>query len=126
MPATRKSFDLFQWLFGAGEERLGQFAEQLLSSPRLMASLAVALQQAAEAKGRVDRNMQMILGAFNLPSKSDLTRLQSKVDAIQGSLVNLSMKIDRLLAEQDGVAKPAPRRAARRPRPEKPPLPSND
>ncbi len=126
MPATRKSFDLFQWLFGAGEERLGQFAEQLLSSPRLMASLAVALQQAAEAKGRVDRNMQMILGAFNLPSKSDLTRLQSKVDAIQGSLVNLSMKIDRLLAEQDGVAKTAPRRAARRPRPEKPPLPSND
>ncbi len=117
MAGTGKSFDLFQWLYGAGEERLGVLAEQILMNPRLMAALAAALQRAAETKGRMDRNMQMILGALNLPSKSDLTRLQSKLDAVQGSLVNLSMKVDRLLAERDSPA-PAPlRRAPRRPAP---------
>ncbi len=113
MAETRKSFDLFQWLYGAGEERLGAFAEQILMNPRLMAALAAALQRAAETKGRMDRNMQMILGALNLPSKSDLTRLQAKLDAVQGSLVNLSMKVDRLLAERDSPP-PAPRRSTPR------------
>ena len=32
----------------------------------------------------------------------DLARLQTKLEVIQGSLVNLSLKIDRLLAEREG------------------------
>ena len=60
-----------------------------------------ALQRAAKTKGQVDRNMQMVLGLLNLPSKADYNKLLSKIEALQGSLVNLNIKVDRLLADRD-------------------------
>ena len=91
-------------LYGFGEERLGRFAEELLSNPRVADAFSAALQRAFETKGRVDRNMQMILTLLNLPSRADLNRLVSKLEAIQGSLVNLNLKVDRLMSTR------APRR----------------
>ena len=43
----------------------------------------------------------MLLGLLNMPSKADYNRLLSKIEALQGSLVNLNIKVDRLLAERD-------------------------
>ena len=103
-------------LYGLGEERLGRFAEDLLSNPRVAETFAAALRRAFETKGRVDRNMQTVLGLLNLPSRADLSRLLTKLEAIQGNLVNLNLKIDRLLATQ------APRRRTSR----KPPASSSD
>ena len=85
-------------LLGLGEERLGRLAEELLSNPRVAETFSTALQKAFEAKGRVDRNMQTVLGLLNLPSRADMTRLLTKLEAIQGSLVNLNVKVDRLLS----------------------------
>jgi hypothetical protein len=117
--ADRKQPDsLWQRLVGAGEERLGQFAEEMLSSPHVTEALAGALRKAAQTKGQVDRNMQAVLSALNLPTKADLTRVVNKVEALQGSLVNLNIKIDRLLAAQ-AAAKPTPTPTARAPRPKK-------
>jgi hypothetical protein len=48
----------------------------------------------------MDRNMQALLGLFNMPSRADLSRVVTKLEAIQGSLVNLNLKMDRLLATQ--------------------------
>lgn len=53
-----------------------------------------------EAKGKVDRNIQTVLGLLNVPSRSDVTRLATKLEAIQGNLMNLNLKMDRLLAER--------------------------
>jgi hypothetical protein len=85
-------------LYGFGEERLGRFAEELLSNPRVADAFSVALRRAFETKGRVDRNMQTVLALLNLPSRADLNRLLTKLEAIQGSLVNLNLKVDRLMA----------------------------
>jgi len=87
-------------LYGLGEEKLARFAEELLSNPRVADAFSAALRKAFETKGRVDRNMQFMLGLLNLPSRADLTRLATKIEAIQGSLVNLNLKVDRLLATQ--------------------------
>jgi hypothetical protein len=87
-------------LFGLGEEKLARFAEELLSNPRVADAFSAALRKAVETKGHVDRNMQLVLGLLNLPSRADLTRLLTKIEAIQGSLVNLNLKVDRLLAAQ--------------------------
>jgi len=67
------------------------------------------VQAAVEAKGRIDRNVQMVLGLMNLPSRADLTRIATKLEAMQGSLVNLNLKVDRLLS----VSKPR-RRTSRK------------
>jgi hypothetical protein len=38
---------------------------------------------------------------LNLPSKADYNRLLAKIESLQGSLVNLNIKLDRLLAERE-------------------------
>lgn len=115
--ADRKEPDsLWQRLVGAGEERLGQFAEEILSSPHVTEALAGALRRAARTKGQVDRNMQAVLSALNLPTRGDLARVVNKVEALQGSLVNINIKLDRLLAERDAAkraAAPKPSRPRR-------------
>jgi hypothetical protein len=66
-----------------------------------------ALRKALETKGRMDRNMQTLLGLLNMPSRSDMNRLLTKLEAIQGSLVNLNLKVDRLLAARTARPRPA-------------------
>jgi len=118
--AERKEPDsLWQRIVGAGEERLGQFAEEVLGSPHVTEALASALRRAARTKGQVDKNMQLVLSALNLPTRADLNKVVNKVEALQGSLVNINIKLDRLLAERQAEkARPA---APRAPRPRKPP-----
>jgi hypothetical protein len=104
---TRSGDNVWGWLLGAGEERLGQFAEEVIGNPRIREALGAAFRRAARTKGQVDRNMEMILAALNLPTRRDFDKLYAKVEALQGSLVNLSIKLDRLAAAQQS-AKPAP------------------
>ena len=91
---------LFQRLYDMGEERLNVLAEELLASPRFAEVLGAALQRGMEAKGKVDQNMQTILNLLNVPSKADYKKLATKIEALQGSLVNLNIKLDRVLAAQ--------------------------
>jgi hypothetical protein len=128
MADRKQPESIWQRLVGAGEERLGQFAEEILSSPHVTEALAGALRRAAQTKGQVDRNMQAVLSALNLPTRADLNRVVNKVEALQGSLVNVNIKLDRLLAAQ-AAAKAAPPRAARAKKPKphsRPHGPSDD
>ena len=104
---ARREPTLLSWIVEMGEARLLQFAEELFANPKMAEAFSSALQSAAKTKGQVDKNMQMVLGLLNLPSKADYNRLLSKIEALQGSLVNLNIKVDRLLAERD---RPKPRR----------------
>jgi hypothetical protein len=98
---ARQERTILSWVVEMGEARLVQFAEELLANPRMAEAFSAALQRAARTKGQVDRNMQMLLGMLNLPSKADYNRLLSKIESLQGSLVNLNIKLDRLLAERE-------------------------
>lgn len=121
--ATRDEPTILQRLFSLGEERMNKLLEELMSNPRFAEALGKAVQTALETKGRVDRNMQTVLSILNLPSKSDYRKLATKIEALQGSLVNLNIKLDRILAAQQAAAKaPAPK--AEKPR--KPRAPSEE
>jgi hypothetical protein len=106
----REDTHILRRLYGLGEDALGRLAAELLANPRVAEAFATALRKAMETKGRVDRNVQTVLALLNLPSRADVHRLLGKLEAVQGSLVNLNLKVDRLLAEHP------PRRAARKPR----------
>jgi hypothetical protein len=108
---ARRDRTMLTWIVEMGEARLVQLAEELLANPRMAETFSGALQRAARTKGQVDRNMQMLLGLLNVPSKADYNRLLSKIESLQGSLVNLNIKLDRLLAEQRNS--PKRRRAAK-------------
>lgn len=113
MAQRKESETLWQRWVEAGEEKLGQIAEDLLANQRVTEALAAALSRAAQTKGKVDRNLQVLLGALNLPSRQDFNKLVNKVETLQGSLVNLNIKLDRLVAalEAKKRATPAPRAA---------------
>lgn len=120
---------ILQKLFSLGEDRMNKLLEELLSNPRFAEALGKTVQAALETKGRVDRNMQTVLSLLNLPSKSDYKKLATKIEALQGSMVNLSIKLDRILAAQKNgeapAAAPKATKAPSRPRPIKEPKPGD-
>jgi hypothetical protein len=105
-------------LYERGEEAVGVFLEELVGNKRVREELGKTLGRAADAKKRVDKNMQAVLSLLNVPSRADLQKLQTKVEALQGSMVNLSMKLDRVIAAQQAQAETAraPHPQTRRPR----------
>ncbi len=58
------------------------------------------MQKGFETKGAIDRNLQTVLALLNVPSRKDFGKLLTKLDVIQGSLANLNIKVDRLLAAE--------------------------
>ena len=87
-------------LYERGEEALNVFLDELLRNRRLRNELGKTVGRAADAKKRVDRNIQTLLSLLNLPSRGDYDRLLTKIEALQGSMVNLNIKLDRMLAGQ--------------------------
>ncbi len=66
-------------------------------------------------KDKIDKNMTALLSLLNLPSRADYERLVTKIARLHGSLVNVNMKLDRLIAgqKQPGSRAGAKKRAAR-------------
>ncbi|MGD9764560.1 MAG: hypothetical protein AB7V27_12670 [Candidatus Binatia bacterium] len=117
-PRTEGS-TLLSGLLQRGEEAVGVFVQELTRNPPLRDQFGKALARAADAKRAVDGNLEAVLAALNVPSRADYKRLLAKMDAIEGRLVTLGMKLDRLLAAQDaaasrGAAEHPTRRASQR------------
>lgn len=110
MAERRNPDNVWQWLVEAGEEKVSAVAGEVLQNPRVTEAVAGALKRAAETKGTVDKNMERLMAALNVVSRSDHEKLLNKVEALQGSLVNINIKLDRLLAQQEPKKPPAPRR----------------
>jgi hypothetical protein len=92
---------VFSGLCSLGEQAVATVLGLLGGGRGVGDVLGRGARRAAETKGRFDRAMQGILGFLNLPSRADYNRLLSKVEVLQGSLVNLNIKVDRLLAARE-------------------------
>ncbi len=96
-----ESQNLLQWMYERGEETVAQALEDLLGRPGVSDGLTKVVKRAAQTKGRVDRNLETVLHLLNLPTRADYHKLLVKIEHLQGSLVNLNMKLDRLMAAQE-------------------------
>ena len=103
MPAKRSSepTSVLQWLIERGEDALGQALQDVFQRPGALRQLSRTGRAAAKSRGQAEKNLDVVLHLLNLPTRTDLQKLQAKLDHVQGSLVNLSIKVDRLLAEQE-------------------------
>jgi hypothetical protein len=104
-----------------GEEVIGVFLEEILDGLHVRDELSKTVRRAAGARKRVEGNIESLLTLLSVPTRSDYKRLAKRIDELQGSLVNINMKLDRLLAERGASpalsvphAKPAARRGAKR------------
>ncbi len=104
--SARDPQNLLQWLYERGEETVGQVLDDVLGRRGVSDNLAKIADRAVKTKGRVDRNVETLLHLMNLPSRADYHKLLVKIEHLQGSLVNVSMKLDRLLAAQERKKKP--------------------
>ena len=98
--ATHDS-NVLQWLFERGEETVGQVLQDVIGRPGVADVLAKVLQRAAKTKGQVDKNVETVLHLMSLPTRADYHKLLVKIEHLQGSLVNLNLKLDRLVAAQE-------------------------
>ena len=84
-----------------GRDRLQKPAEELLQNPLFTQAMTSAVQKGMETKVRVDRNIQTVLGLLNLPSKADISRLNTKIEVLQGTIGNLSRQLEKLVAAEE-------------------------
>jgi hypothetical protein len=82
---------------------LWRLAGGLLDVPGVGPVLASAARRGLEAKAAFDQGVTVVLGVLNLPSRADLQRLMTKIEVVQGTLTNLSLKMDRVLAQSAGA-----------------------
>ena len=93
------------------EDGLSSLFNEAMSNQRIRKSLGRAGEQFMTNKASFDRNVETMLDFVNIPSKKDVRELKSRLDHLSSQILNLSIKLDRLLATQD---KPAPRASAPR------------
>ncbi|HEX2096689.1 MAG TPA: hypothetical protein VHF50_04910 [Solirubrobacterales bacterium] len=81
------------------EHLIAELAQAMLESPTLETALAAALgarEKAAEAQ-------QTLLAALNLPSASDIERLERRLRSISQRLEDIEDQVDRVADEVAGV-----------------------
>jgi hypothetical protein len=104
-------------LIDRSEEVVSVFVEELTGSTSLREEFEKTLERATLARKTVDRNLEAILGALNLPTRRDYKRLVEEIHTLQGSILNLNMKLDRLLAASAAATANSPAGFGAAPRP---------
>lgn len=109
--ARHEPTGILQWLVERGEHTAGQVFEELFRHRGVTDGVSKTIRRAAQTKGQIDRNMQTLLALLNVPSRADYNKLLTKIEALQGSILNLNMKLDRLLA----ASAPKPKTVRKKP-----------
>ena len=117
--ASGEAESLIERLRHMSEEGISSFLNELMANEAWRRRLGRAGERFLANKQNFDRNVETVLDFVNIPSKRDVRELKARLDHLSGQLVNLGMKIDRLLAEStpsdsEGRASvPRPRRKKR-------------
>jgi hypothetical protein len=105
--ARRDVESLIAKLRHLSEEGAASFFSEVMANEGLRRRLSRAGESFLANKQSFDRNVETILDFVNIPSKRDVRELKTRLDHLNGQLVNLSMKIDRMQAEHEKAEKPA-------------------
>src|SRR5512146_568554 len=116
--ARRDAESIISKVRQVGEEGLGSVMGELMANQRMRKGLGRAGERLMANKHVFDRNVETVLDFVNIPSKRDIRELKTRLDTLSSQLVNLSMKIDRMMASdekpmpdhQGNLSRHAPRR----------------
>ena len=96
------------------EEGVASFFGEVMSNDSLRRALGRAGERFIDNKGRFDRSVESLLDFVNIPSKRDIRELKSRLDHLNGQLLNLNIKLDRVMSEPAKASHPRPKRAPRK------------
>ena len=103
----RDAESLMSKLRQMSEEGVASFFTEVMANENLRRMLGRAGESFFNNKQSFDRNVETILDFVSIPSKRDIRELKSRLDHLNGQLVNLSIKIDRMLAESEPKSSPS-------------------
>jgi polyhydroxyalkanoate synthesis regulator phasin len=103
-----RSDDLISKFRQMTEEGLSSVFSEAMTNDRMRKGLGRAGERFMANKQNFDRNVESMLDFVNIPSKRDVRELKMRLDHLSSQLLNLSIKLDRVLAKD----KPAPAAAA--------------
>jgi len=106
---------LISMLRRMSEEGAAAFFSEVMANDALRRALGRAGERFIDNKGRFDRSIETLLDFVNVPSKRDIRELKARLDHLNGQLLNLNIKLDRVMSESAKAARPRPRRAAKKP-----------
>jgi polyhydroxyalkanoate synthesis regulator phasin len=113
--ARGEAESLLERLRQMSEEGVASFLNELMTNEKWRRRVGQAGERLLVNKQSFDRNVETILDFVNIPSKRDVRELKARLDHLSGQLVNLGMKLDRLLAEAGTMdSKARPKRTRRR------------
>jgi polyhydroxyalkanoate synthesis regulator phasin len=112
--ARRESQKLIEVLRRMSEEGIASFFNEVMANDALRRAFASAGERFISNKSRFDRNVETLLDFINLPSKRDIRELKSRIDHLNGQLLNLNLKVDRLTGDGQGAGAATPRRRTTR------------
>src|SRR5215813_12310334 len=99
--ARGEAESLIERLRQMSEEGISSFLNELMANEAWRRRVGRAGERFLANKQSFDRNVETVLDFVNIPSKRDVRELKERLDHLSGQLVNLGMKIDRLLAESE-------------------------
>jgi len=97
--AQRDAENLISKLRAMGEEGLSTFFNEVMSNDRLRGRFGRAGERFMANKQAFDRNVETVLDFVNIPTKKDVRDLKQRLDHLSSQLLNLNIKLDRILAE---------------------------
>ena len=113
--ARGDSENLMDKLRQMSEEGVTGFFNEIMSNDRMRSNLGKAGERFMANKQSFDRNVEQVLDFVNIPSKRDVRDLKARLDHLSSQLLNLSIKLDRILDhdedDEPAKAKPPVRRA---------------
>jgi len=86
-------------LLQMSEEGLTAFLGEAIKNDGMRRALGRAGERFLANKSVFDRNVETLLDFVSIPSKRDIRELKSRLDHLNGQVVNLSLKLDRMLAQ---------------------------
>src|SRR5215467_11635101 len=86
------------------EEGAAAFFSEAMSNAALRRALGRAGERFIDNKGRFDRSIETLLDFVNVPSKRDIRELKARLDHLNGQLLNLNIKLDRVMSESAKAA----------------------
>ena len=105
--APRDDDNLMNKLRQMSEEGISGFFNEIMSNDMMRSSFGKAGERFMSNKQSFDRNVEQVLDFVNIPSKRDVRDLKARLDHLSSQLLNLSIKLDRLLDQEEPMkAKP--------------------
>jgi len=114
MMARGEAEKLVSMLRRMSEEGLASFFNEVMANDAMRRALGRAGARFMDNKGRFDRSVETLLDFVNIPSKRDIRELKSRLDHLNGQLLNLNIKLDRMVSEGGGAERPRPKRPPRK------------